>query len=154
MAPPGYQTLLDADIPSVELPDSAGKVRVIAGEYQGHRGPARTFTQMDVWDVRLKQNHATSFVVPPGRTLMLIVLRGVVQVNGAQLAREAQMVGFDREGGEISLGANSDTTLLVLSGAPIDEPVVGYGPFVMNSADEIRQAITDFNSGRFGQMNS
>jgi quercetin 2,3-dioxygenase len=154
MAAPGYQTLLDADIPSVDLPDGAGAVRVIAGEYLGHRGPARTFTPMDVWDVRLKQNHVSSFAVSPGRTLMLIVLRGVVQVNGAELAREAQMVVFDREGGEISLEANSDAILLLLSGAPIDEPVVGYGPFVMNSADEIRQAITDFDSGRFGQMNS
>ena len=152
MAAPGYQTLLDADIPAVTLPGNAGKVRVIAGEYAGHRGPAHTFTPIDAWDVRLNQGHTTEFMVPPGRTLALIVLRGTVQVNGAQVAREAQMVLFDRIGDAISVEANSDSVLLLLSGEPIDEPIAGYGPFVMNSEEEIRQAIDDFNSGRFGRM--
>ena len=152
MAAPGYQTLLDADIPVVDLPDGAGKLRVIAGEYNGHRGPAHTFTPIDVWDVRLKQDHAVDFVVPAGRTVALIALRGTVQVNGSQVARDAQMVTFDRAGEEISLEANSDATVLLLSGEPIDEPVVGYGPFVMNSQEEIQQAFTDFSSGKFGQM--
>ena len=152
MAAPGYQTLLDADIPAVELPDGAGKLRVIAGEYAGHRGPARTFTPIDVWDVRLKQDHAVDFVVPAGRTVALTVLRGTVQVNGSQVARDAQMVTFDRAGDEISLEANNDATVLLLSGEPIDEPVVGYGPFVMNSQEEIQQAFTDFSSGKFGRM--
>jgi len=152
MAAPGYQTLLDADIPAVDLPDGAGKLRVIAGEYNGHRGPARTFTPIDVWDVRLKQDRAVDFVVPAGRTVALIVLRGTVQVNGSQVARDAQMVTFDRAGDEISLEANSDATVLLLSGEPIDEPVVGYGPFVMNSQEEIQQAFTDFSSGKFGRM--
>lgn len=152
MAAPGYQTLLNADIPVVALPDNAGRVRVIAGEYAGHRGPAHTFTPMDAWDVRLKQGHTTEFVVPQGRTLALIVLRGTVQVNASQVAREAQMVLFDRGGDAIAVEANSDAMLLLLSGEPIDEPIVGYGPFVMNSEEEIRQAISDFNSGRFGSM--
>ena len=152
MAAPGYQTLLDQDIPTVALPDDGGKVRVIAGEYAGHRGPARTFTPMDVWDVRLNQGHTTDFVVAEGRTLALIVLRGTVLVNGMQVAREAQMVMLDRAGSGVSVEANSDATLLVLSGEPIDEPVVGYGPFVMNSHEEIGQAIADFNSGKFGRM--
>jgi len=91
-------------------------------------------------------------VVPNGRTLALIVLRGTVQVNGAQVAREAQMVLFDRAGEAITVEANSDAKLLLLSGEPIDEPIAGYGPFVMNSEEEIRQAITDFNNGRFGRM--
>jgi len=147
MAAPGYQTLLDQDIPTVALPDDGGKVRVIAGEYAGHRGPARTFTPMDVWDVRLNQGHTTDFVVAEGRTLALIVLRGTVLVNGMQVAREAQMVMLDRAGSGVSVEANSDATLLVLSGEPIDEPVVGYGPFVMNSHEEIGQAIAVFNSG-------
>ena len=152
MAAPGYQTLLDEDIPTVALPDDGGKVRVIAGEYAGHRGPARTFTPMDVWDVRLNQGHTTGFVVAEGRTLALIVLRGTVLVNGMQVAREAQMVMLDRAGSGVSVEANSDATLLVLSGEPIEEPVVGYGPFVMNSHEEIGQAMADFNSGKFGRM--
>ena len=152
LAAPGYQTLLDKDIPSVELADGAGRVRVIAGEFKGHRGPARTFTPIDVWDVRLNRDHATTFSVPVGRTLALIVLHGTVLVNGGEIAREAQMVLFDRDGADFTVEANSDATLLVLSGEPIDEPVVGYGPFVMNSEAEIVQAIQDFNSGRFGEI--
>jgi redox-sensitive bicupin YhaK (pirin superfamily) len=152
MSAPRYQTLLDQDIPAVELPDGAGKLRVIAGDYDGHRGPAQTFTPMDVWDVRLRQGHVTGFEVPKGRTLAVVVLRGTVLVNGTQAARDSQMVLFDREGSGVSLEANSDATVLLLSGEPIDEPVVGYGPFVMNSTEEINQAITDFNRGRFGQM--
>ncbi len=152
MAEAGYQTLLDRDIPSVALADGAGRVRVIAGEFDGHRGPARTFTPMDVWDVRLNQGHASRFSLPEGRTLALVMLRGTVLVNGTEVAREAQLVSFDRGGTEIAIEANTDATLLLLSGEPIDEPIVGYGPFVMNSQAEIAQAITDFNSGRFGQM--
>ena len=152
MSAPGYQTLLNQEIPVVELPGGAGKVRVIAGEYGGQRGPAHTFTPMDVWDVRLNQGQATDFAVPEGRTLALIVLRGTVLVNDSQIAREAQMVMLDRAGRELSLEANSDATVLLLSGEPIDEPVVGYGPFVMNSQAEISQAMADFNSGKFGRM--
>jgi redox-sensitive bicupin YhaK (pirin superfamily) len=152
MAAPGYQTLLDADIPSVALPDGAGGVRVIAGEYDGHRGPARTFTAMDVWDVRLMQGHSANFSLPEGRTLALVVLKGTVLVNGTQVAREAQMVTLDRDGRDLAIEANSDATVLLLSGEPIDEPIVGYGPFVMNTQEEISQAMVDFNSGKFGQM--
>ena len=152
MAAPGYQTLLDREIPSVELPEGAGRVRVIAGEFDGHRGPARTFTPMDVWDVRLNRGGTTRFHVPDGRTLALVVLHGTVQVNGSEVAREAQLVRFGREGNDATIEAYSDATLLLLSGDPIDEPVVGHGPFVMNSQAEIVQAIDDFNGGRFGRI--
>ena len=152
MAKPGYQTLLDADIPSVDLPDGAGRVRVIAGEFDGHKGPARTFTPIDVWDVRLNANRKVEWKVAEGRTLALIVLHGTVQVNGNQLAREGELVCFERDGSEISIEANNDATLLLLSGEPIDEPIAGYGPFVMNTEAEIHQAIADFNSGKFGRM--
>ena len=152
MGPPGYQNLLDADIPSVALPGNAGRVRVIAGEYAGHAGPARTFTSMNVWDVRLGQGHSSEFLLPESHTAALIALRGTVQINGEHIAREAQMVMLDRAGSDVLLEANSDATILLLSGEPIDEPIVGHGPFVMNTQDEIRQAIHDFNSGQFGQM--
>lgn len=152
MAAPGYQTLLNAEIPAVELPDGAGRVRVIAGEYNGHRGPARTFTAMDVWDVRLNEGRSTQFTLPEGRTLALVVLRGTVLVNGGQVVREAQMVTLDRAGRDVAIEANTDAIILLLSGEPIDEPIVGYGPFVMNSQEEISQAIIDFNGGRFGQL--
>jgi len=152
MADAGYQTLLDAQIPSVPLANGAGRVRVIAGDHAGHRGPARTFTPIDVWDVRLNQGGSTQLALPEGHTVALVVLRGTVMVNGATVAREAQMVQFDRGGSDIAIEANTDATLLLLSGEPIDEPIVGYGPFVMNSEVEIRQAVADFNDGRFGHM--
>lgn len=152
MGAPGYQTLLDADIPSVDLPDGAGRVRVIAGHFDGHAGPARTHTPMDVWDIRLRQGHHAELPVADGRTLALVVLKGTVRINGGQPVGEAQLVTFDRSGEDVFVDADSDATVLLLSGEPIDEPVVGYGPFVMNSQAEIAQAVNDFNSGRFGRI--
>src|SRR5690606_28105465 len=152
MSQPGYQTLMNRDIPVVGLPGNAGQVRVIAGEFNGRRGPARTHTPMDVWDVRLRQQGTATFDLPEGRTLALAVLHGTVQINGGEIVREGQLVHLTREGARVQIEANSDVTLLLLSGEPIDEPIVGYGPFVMNSQAEIRQAIDDFNHGRFGQM--
>ncbi|MCA3860523.1 MAG: pirin family protein, partial [Burkholderia sp.] len=152
MGAPGYQTLLDADIPVVELPDGAGRARIIAGELDGRRGPARTHTPIDVWDVRLVAGGHARFPVAEGRTLAVVVLSGTVQVNGETVAREAQFVQLGRDGSDVEIEANGDAKLLILSGEPIDEPVVGYGPFVMNSQAEIRTAIEDFNGGRFGRM--
>lgn len=152
MAAPGYQAILDSDIPEVALPGEAGSVRVIAGEYGQKDGPAQTFTPMHVWDMRLKQGSISEFEMPEGWTTALVVLHGTVLVNGEAVTREAQMVVLDRAGRHLSIEANNDATVLLLSGEPIDEPIVGHGPFVMNTQAEIAQAITDFNSGRFGQM--
>lgn len=154
MSAPGYQTLLDKDIPRVDLAGGAGALRVIAGDFQGHKGPARTATHVDVWDMRLKQGHTGTFPVPEGHTLALVVLNGDIVVNGEAKATGAQFVLLDRAGADVTIEAKTDATLLLLSGEPIDEPVVGYGPFVMNSRDEIVQAIEDFNNGRFGRMAS
>jgi redox-sensitive bicupin YhaK (pirin superfamily) len=152
MAPPGYQTLLDAQIPSVYLPDGAGRVRVIAGEYAGAKGPAKTFTPINIWDVRLNRDGKATFDLPEGHTLAVLVQSGTVELNREQIAREAQLAVFARDGGAITLEANGDAKALVLSGAPIEEPVAWYGPFVMNTEAEIRQAITDFNAGKFGDV--
>lgn len=151
-AAPAYQSLLARDIPVVDLPDGAGQVRVIAGDFDGHRGPAHSFTPVDVWDVRLRRGGAASLILPEGRTLAVVVLKGAVLANGEAIAREAQFVLFARTGGAVTLEANSDATVLLLSGEPIIEPVVMEGPFVMNTADEIRQAMADFQSGRFGEI--
>lgn len=151
-APPSYQTLLNRDIPSVKLPGSAGTLRVIAGDYGGKHGPAHTFTSIDVWDVRLNQGGSSTFTLLEGHTVAVVVLKGAVRVNDDAIAHEAQFVLLDRQGGEIKLEANSDASVLILSGEPIDEPVVMHGPFVMNTADEIRQAAVDFQSGKFGSI--
>jgi redox-sensitive bicupin YhaK (pirin superfamily) len=152
MSTPGYQTILSTDIPSVDLADGAGSVRVIAGEYDGAKGPARTFSPIDVWDVRLNSGHSVEFDMPEGRTLALVVLRGNVTVNGSDVAHQAQMVLLDRANREVMLEASSDATVLLLSGEPLGEPIVGHGPFVMNTTQEINQAITDFHLGKFGRM--
>ena len=152
MATPGYQAIVDAQIPSVPLPEGAGSVRVIAGDYLGHKGPAHTFTPIDVWDLRLNQGAQVTLPVPEGHTAAVVVLRGTVQVNGETVVRDAQMVLLDRAGDALTLDANNDAVELLLSGEPIDEPIVGHGPFVMNTRDEIVQAMKDFGSGKFGQM--
>ena len=152
MAAPGYQAILDSDIPEVALPNEAGSVRVIAGEYGQKKGPAHTFTPMHVWDMRIRQGGITEFEVPEGWSTALVVLRGTVMVNGDTVAREAQLVVLDKDDRHMAIEANSDAVVLLLSGEPIDEPIVGYGPFVMNSQEQIAEAISDFNSGRFGQM--
>ena len=150
-AKPGYQTLLDADIPVVELPDDAGKLRVIAGSFGGAKGPARTFTPINIWDVRLARGKTATLDLPEGHTLSVLVLAGTVEVNGEEIAREAQTVLLDRNGGGITLEANSDAKLLVLTGEPIDEPVVAHGPFVMNTVGEIKQAMLEFQAGKLRQ---
>lgn len=151
-ATPGYQSLLDQDIARIDLPDRAGTLRVIAGEYNGRRGPAQTFTPINLWDVQLSKGAVSSLDVPEGHTLAVVVLKGTVRFNDSTTAGEAQFVLFGRDGGGITLDASSDASLLVLSGEPIDEPVVMQGPFVMNSEAEISQAIDDFRSGRFGKI--
>lgn len=152
MQPPGYQNILDADIPSVPLPGDAGRVRVIAGRYGEHTGPARTHTPMDVWDLRLNAGQRTRLPLVNGHTAALVVLRGTVQVNGEAVASDAQLVQLDREGTALDIEAQTDAVLLFLGGEPIDEPVFGHGPFVMNTREEIVQAFHDFQSGRFGRL--
>jgi redox-sensitive bicupin YhaK (pirin superfamily) len=152
MTAPGYQAITSASIPQVDLPDGAGSLRVIAGDYAGHVGPARTFTPMNVWDLRLKQGTTTPLALPAGWNATLVVLHGSVKVNGETAAHEAQIVVFDAAGQQIAIEATQDAVVLLLSGEPIDEPVVAYGPFVMNSQEEIVQAVEDFNQGRFGRV--
>lgn len=151
MGQPGYQSLLDAQIPSVPVADGQGRVRVVAGEFDGHKGPATTHTPINVWDIRLAQGSCTTLRLPAGHTAALVVLHGAVQANGEPL-REAQMVHLDRSGDELALQADTDAVLLFLGGEPIDEPIAGQGPFVMNTQAEINQAFDDLESGRFGRI--
>lgn len=148
----GYQTLLAGDIPVVALDGDAGRLRVIAGDYHGHHGPARTFTAMDVWDLRLNAGAALQLPVAAGRNAALVVLRGNVRINSEREAGPSSLVLLDREGVDVAVEALDGASVLLLSGEPIDEPIVGYGPFVMNSQAEIAESFDDFHAGRFGQM--
>jgi redox-sensitive bicupin YhaK (pirin superfamily) len=152
MTPPSYQTLLDAAIPAAPLPDEAGTARVIAGQYGEHRGPARTFTDIDVWDLRLAAGKQTQLPLKDGHTAAIVVLHGTVLVGAESIVREGQLAQLSPQGNDIVIEANSDSVMLVLSGEPIDEPIVGYGPFVMNTNEEIQQAIRDLQDGSFGHI--
>ena len=153
MSLPRYQTLLDHTIPAIPLNRGAGTLRLIAGAFDGRQGPALTFTPIDVWDIRLKRDRSLKLPLSKGRNVILVVLQGTLQVNGDQIVRESQTVLFDRMGDRLLLVANDDAHVLLLSGEPIDEPIAGYGPFVMNSEAEIQQAIQDLQAGRFGVLN-
>ena len=154
MSAPGYQGIVDQDIPDLALKDDAGRLRLIAGEFEGKRGPAHTFTPIDVWDIRLNAGKSTTLDLHPGRNTALVVLHGAVEVNGQEMVREGQLALFERDGSQVRLEANNDAVLLILSGEPIDEPIVGHGPFVMNTDAEIQQAFVDFQSGKFGRMSA
>jgi len=151
MAPPGYQGITSEQIPVVELPGGAGKLRVIAGEYAGTKGPARTFTPIHVWDLRLSTDKPLQFTVPDGYTAVLVVLRGTVSV-GSQTINEAEAGVFDLLGEIITIDKAKDVAALLLCGEPIAEPIVGHGPFVMNTMQEIHQAIIDFQNGKLGRL--
>jgi redox-sensitive bicupin YhaK (pirin superfamily) len=152
MSDPRYQTILDATIPRVSLGEGAGTLRVIAGEYDGHKGPAQTFTPIEVWDLSLADGKTVTLATPEGHTTALVTMRGRGVINGEHAAAPAQIARLAREGGEFTITAEGDLSALVLAGEPIAEPVVGYGPFVMNSEREIATAFADFQSGRFGRM--
>ncbi|MGS4822912.1 pirin family protein [Raoultella terrigena] len=152
MAAPGYQSITADLIPRVALPDNAGHVRVIAGDYADVSGPARTFSPLNVWDLQLTQGHDVSSRQPAGWSTALVVLEGEISVNGAENAREGQLVVLSQQGETLHLSATADAKVLLLAGEPLGEPIVGYGPFVMNSKTQIAEAVRDFNSGRFGQI--
>jgi redox-sensitive bicupin YhaK (pirin superfamily) len=149
MTSPGYQPITNADIPAVDVP--GGKVRVIAGAFNGTKGPAKSFTPITLWDMRLAKDASVRFSLPEGHNASVAVLSGKATINGTP-AGEAQIALLDPAGSDVEVTVQEDALLLVLAGEPIREPIAGYGPFVMNSEAEIRQAVTDFNSGRFGRM--
>jgi len=149
-APAGYQAITSDDIPTVPL--GKGTARVIAGDLAGAKGPARTFTPMHVWDLRLPSAERTDLTVPDGWTTALVVLRGELRVNGSDALGAADVGLFDRTGTDVCIDGAKDVTALLLAGEPIDEPIVGQGPFVMNTPQEIRQAVVDYQNGRMGEL--
>lgn len=152
-SPPRYQQLRDADIPRVPLADGAAVVRVIAGDFQGTSGAAETFTPVNVWDVKFERAGHVQLQLPEGHTAVVVVQSGSVRVADAAV-HGVELVELERSGTELAVQADGPARLLLLSGQPIAEPVVGQGPFVMNTREEIRQAIADYQSGRMGHLDA
>ncbi len=157
MTPPKYQAIEAQDIPVIQLDDDAGHIRVIAGRYMAdhaeYRGPAATFSPVNVWDGELKAQHVHHIHVPVDHNVLVVVLSGEMLLNGTQKVQDSSIVLFAQDGeADIQLEALQDTKFLVLTGLPLNEPIEGYGPFVMNSKEEIMQAFNDFNSGKFGEI--
>lgn len=136
----------------VALPQDAGTARVIAGEYDGEKGAAKTFSPINLWDVNLKAGKSAKFQLPDGHTTTFLVLSGDLIVNGEREASEGDLAIFARAGNSITVTAKTDAKLLIMDGEPFAEPVVGHGPFVMNSRAEIQQAFEDYQLGKMGEL--
>jgi len=154
MSTPRYQELLDRTIPVAPLPDDAGHARIIAGRFRDVVGPALTYAPVNLWDLRLKADRRIELPVPKGSTTALFVLHGGLTLDDGTSIGEAELALFDRTGSGVAFRTTAETTLLVLDGEPIDEPIASYGPFVMNTQAEIRQAIADYQAGRMGHLSA
>ncbi len=152
MAKPRYQGILSAAIPNVELGQNAGYLRVIAGGFEGQQGPAKTFTSINLWDIRLHSGSSREFSVPSGHTALVFVLEGKVRLGTGENLNSAELGVLDPQDQKFVLHALENAKILFLGGEPLNEPVVGYGPFVMNSPAEIAQAFQDYNGGLMGKI--
>jgi len=151
MIAPRYQPILSTDIPVVNLPDGAGAVRVIAGNFAGTQGIASTYSPVNLWDIKLNAGKQVELSVPKGYSNMLFVRNGKIALGDAVIG-PADMAVMERDGTVIKLLAQEDSSLLLMGGEPIVEPIVATGPFVMNTEQEIRVAMMDYQSGRMGYM--
>lgn len=151
MTAPRYQTIPAGDIPALELEGGAGRLRVVAGAYQRHQGPARTFTPVELYDVELKPGGRLALSLVPGHNASLLLLQGRATVNGREMG-EADLAVLTRDGSQATIAAAEDARLLVMSGQPIEEPIARYGPFVMNTKAELIQAVQDYQDGKMGHL--
>jgi redox-sensitive bicupin YhaK (pirin superfamily) len=152
MSVPSYQSITRDRIPAVKLRDEEGLIRVIAGEYDGVRGPAITRSPINLWDMRITRPTRFSCHVPEGHTAALFVLNGSIHFPDGHQAKDAELVVLDSAGSEMGFETQGPAKMLFLGGEPLNEPIVGYGPFVMNSPEEIQQAFIDYRSGKMGRF--
>ncbi len=151
-SPPKYQSLVNAEMSKVNLPDDAGLVEVIAGEYQGAKGSASTFTPMHLLNVKLNKGGKADFEFPANYNTALLVIEGNITVNGTEKVPLNNFALFENKGETFQIVANENSVVLILSGEPINEPIAAHGPFVMNTRQELVEAFEDFNAGKFGYL--
>ncbi len=152
MSAPRYQTILNADIPKVELEGGAGRLRLIVGMAQGQKVPAHTVTPIELYDLELVANRRVELHLPDGHNTSIFVVQGLVSTNGSRDAGEAELFVCRRNGSLVAIEAKSDSRILLMSGEPIDEPIARYGPFVMNTKVELVQAVNDYQAGKMGHL--
>lgn len=148
-AAPHYQAITAAQMGKVQLPGNQGLVNVIAGSFNKVAGPAATYSPVNLFDIKLSKGGTLATRIPALHNAALLVINGSIEVNDRE-APEHSFVLFDNEGEEIGMKATKDAVVLLLSGEPIDEPIASYGPFVMNSQEEIYEAMKEFQSGKYG----
>jgi redox-sensitive bicupin YhaK (pirin superfamily) len=151
MLAPKYQPILSRDIPMLQLPGNSGTLRVIAGNYAGTQGAASTFSPVNLWDIKIKAGKTVELSVPEGHNSMVFVRQGKMALGSAVIGA-ADLALFEKDGTHIQFQAQEDTSLLLMGGEPIAEPIVASGPFVMNTEQEIRLAMMDYQSGRMGHL--
>ena len=152
MSAPKYQAITNSEMTRVPLTDDAGFIEIIAGTYKDEKGPASTFTPVAMMNAKLNKNGSADFSFPANFNTLLLIIEGAIEINNTQHASENQLVLFKNEGEDFTIKATENSIVLVLSGEPIPEPIAAYGPFVMNTQEEIMQAFDDFNSGKFGEL--
>ncbi|CAM1340636.1 pirin family protein [Tenacibaculum aestuarii] len=152
MSPPKYQAIANTEMAKVQLPNNEGEVEVIAGEYEGNKGPASTFSPVNMFNVRLKKGAKTQLTFPAHYTTSILAVEGRVKVNETENVLQDHFALFANDGDTFALEALEDTVVLVLSGEPLNEPIAAYGPFVMNTQEELVEAFQDFNTGKFGYL--
>jgi redox-sensitive bicupin YhaK (pirin superfamily) len=152
MIPPAYQGITQGQIPEAALPNDSGKIRVIAGQWNQLKGPAQTQSPMNIWSVEAKEGTTLELNLPEGWTTGVFLLSGQLELGGGQNVNEAELAVMERAGTLLKLKALRASNLLLLSGEPLDEPIIGSGPFVMNTEAEIRQAYQDYRAGKMGRL--
>ncbi len=149
---PRYQGIKNETIPVIDLPESAGTLRVIAGVYENVEGPALTYSPVNLWDIRVKAGSKTTLHIPANHNSNLFILSGKIKTSDGKTVTEAELAVFEQNDSTLSFTAETDSILLFLGGEPINEPIVGHGPFVMNTQEEIREAFYDYQNGKMGHM--
>jgi redox-sensitive bicupin YhaK (pirin superfamily) len=152
MTPAKYQALESEKMGIFTLPDEKGIIEVIAGDYNGIKGPATTFTPLHMYNARLKKEAIVSFSFPESYNTGILVIEGEARLHNAESILENQFIFFGHTGENINIEALENSTLLILSGEPINEPIVSYGPFVMSTEAEIKKAYDDYYNGEFGVL--
>ncbi len=152
MSAPGYQTIVNAQIPVVQLEGGAGSLRVIAGSVGGAKGPAKTFTPIELYDLRLRAGYSVPLQLPAGHNTGVFVLSGRARIGESQTLTAAELAVLTLTGQPVTITAEEDATILVMAGEAINEPVARYGPFVMNTQAELVQAVNDYQAGKMGHL--